>query len=84
MKVDYALTYSDDGISQEHKFTITSDGGSLDIVLGVKDKATALDSSWVSNAKTMEEYVGMSFADFAGGMMDTGNTSSGADSDVAF
>lgn len=73
-----------DGISQEHKFTITSDGGSLDIVLGVKDKATALDSSWVSNAKTMEEYVGMSFADFAGGMMGTGNTSSGADSDVAF
>lgn len=84
VKIDYALTYSDDGISQEHKFTITSDGGSLDIVFGVKDKATALDSSWIGNAKTMEEYVGMSFADFAGSMMGTGNTSSGADSDVAF
>lgn len=84
VKIDYVLTYSDDGIAQEHKFTITSDGGSLDIVFGIKDKATALDSSWISNAKTMEEYVGMSFADFVGSMMGTGNTSSGVDSDVAF
>lgn len=79
MKINYTLTYSDDGISQEHKFTVTSDDGNIDIVLGVKDKATALDSSWISGAKTMEEYVGMSFAEFAGGMMGIGDTSSDSD-----
>lgn len=79
MKINYTLTYSDDGISQEHKFTVTSDDGNIDIVLGVKDKATALDSSWISGAKTMEEYVGMSFTEFAGGMMGIGDTSSNSD-----
>lgn len=81
MKINYTLTYSEDGISQEHKFTVTSDDGNFDIVLGVKDKATALDSSWISGAKTMEEYVGMSFTDFAGSMMGIGDTSSDVDSD---
>lgn len=82
MKINYTLTYSDDGISQEHKFAVTSDDGNIDIILGVKDKATALDSSWISGAKTMEEYVGMSFTEFAGGMMGIGDTSSNSDTTI--